>query len=274
LGLCTPCPNYINNLKDSSKKSELYKKYLGNIKKVKRILSGGLTGIKNDYLKKMSFYSKNEKYELAKFYREKIEIIEKLTEKKFRIEEYLKNPNLTSELRAVELKLLKKELKNYKNLKKLERIECFDVAHISGNFTTASMVTFINGAAENNYYKHFRIKQTKKSSDYDSIKEVAKRRYKNIKTWGRPDLILVDGGKSQSKAFFEVFENNVPIVGYAKLSSKLVIPGRINKKLAYTEISINKKAYSNLIIRLSDEAHRFARRYHHMLLKKHYFSKK
>jgi len=82
---------------------------------------------------------------------------------------------------------------------KLKRIECFDIAHISGSYTTASMVTFINGYSDKNYYRHFKIKTNRKSDDISSMKEVAQRRYEHLNDWGKPDAILVDGGVGQLK---------------------------------------------------------------------------
>jgi len=144
----------------------------------------------------------------------------------------------------------------------LNRIECFDVAHLAGTNATASMVTFIKGEADKNFYRHFRIRQSKGNSDTDSLKEVITRRVNHIKDWGRPDLIIVDGGVSQVNAFAKILyikEVNIPVVGIAKNPDRLII-GTQKIKLKDTSL--------HLVSRIRDEAHRFARRYHHMLILK------
>ena len=87
----------------------------------------------------------------------------------------------------------------------MHRIECFDIAHLSGSSATASMVVAIDGQMEHEYYRHFKIKQSKGNSDYDSMKEIAKRRIKHLDDWGKPNLIIVDGGLGQVKIFDKEF---------------------------------------------------------------------
>ena len=140
---------------------------------------------------------------------------------------------------------------------KLNRIECFDVAHLSGTNPTASMVTFINGEPAKEYYRHFKIKKAKGGNDYDSMREVATRRAIHFDDWGKPDLIIVDGGKGQISAF----KINVPVVGIAKNPDRLIIGGN---KIKLTGAALN------LVSHIRDEAHRFARRYHHHLISKVY----
>jgi excinuclease ABC subunit C len=128
------------------------------------------------------------------------------------------------------------------------------------------MVTFINGEADKNYYRHFRIRNKKGSSDTDSILEVAQRRISHFDNWGKPDLIIVDGGKGQVGAFLKSFVDfDIPIIGTAKRSETLVYK---NKKGNFMQIKLPNDRSANLIIRLRNEAHRFARRYHHHLLMK------
>ena len=91
--------------------------------------------------------------------------------------------------------------------------------------------------------------------------EVAIRRVKHISNWGKPNLIVVDGGLAQVKAFNEIFkEKNILVVGIAKHPDRLIFPD--GKKI------ILKGPALRLTQRLRNEAHRFARRYHHILMKK------
>ena len=147
----------------------------------------------------------------------------------------------------------------------IRRIECYDVAHLQGSEPTASMVTFVDGEPEKNLYRQFKIRQKKGNDDVASLKEVAQRRLKHLSDWGVPDLIIVDGGKGQVGVFHEIFqEHNIPVVGLAKRFESVVIP----REDEFIVRKVPKGNALNLVKRLRDEAHRFARRYHHKLLTK------
>jgi excinuclease ABC subunit C len=127
------------------------------------------------------------------------------------------------------------------------------------------MVTFINSSPEKKFYRHFRLLQSK-NNDVESLNEIANRRVKHLKDWGRPDLIVVDGGKGQVNAFKKVFDSlNIPVVGIAKRYEKLIIPLPDRR---YVSIKL-KGDVLNLIQRIRDEAHRFAQKYHHLLVNKY-----
>lgn len=118
---------------------------------------------------------------------------------------------------------------------------------------TASMVVFINGEADKNEYRHFKIRQKNPKSDFDSIKEVSQRR--RHQSWDNPNLIIIDGGKSQINAFETIY----PKIGIAKNPDRLMVG---DKKIKLVGNALN------LVQRLRNEAHRFARRYHHNLISK------
>ncbi len=156
----------------------------------------------------------------------------------------------------------------------LERIECYDVAHLAGISQTASMVTFINAEADKTLYRHFRIRQKNTRSDTDSLTEIARRREKHLTSWGIPNLIIIDGGKGQISSFLKhMSKHNIPIIGITKRNETLVIPIKENGKIQYRNIKLTKGYALNLVQRVRNEAHRFAQRYHHSLLKKELFTK-
>lgn len=210
--------------------------------------------------------SKLKDFEKAAVLRDKIDKLDYITQPAIPIDRFFENPNLAADIRNEEMKKLRDLLKNYIKVgKKLKRIECFDVSHISGVYSTASMVTFVEGEPDKAYYRHFKINQKKSADDISSMKEVAKRRAKHFSGWGVPDLIIVDGGKAQVNAFLGVFKDkDIPVVGLAKKEEKLVIP----KEKNFVQFAVPKGPARNLVQRLRDEAHRFAQRYHHKLLKK------
>lgn len=254
LGLCNPCPNMAVQ---STEYLVHRKTYLKNIRNIKLVLSRKFNVVRKSLEIEMNLLSKEQKYEEAAVIRERIKTLDYITQERIDTQEYLHNPNLVDDIRKDELEALSKVVR----IENLQRIECFDIAHLSGVSATASMVVLTNGEKDNSEYKHFKVKQKNGQSDYDSMREIAQRRLKHLEGWGRPDLIIVDGGLGQVKIFDYVFSSlNIPVVGIAKHPDRLIFPDG-------TKIRLQKDVL-NLVSRIRDEAHRFARRYHHLLLSK------
>jgi excinuclease ABC subunit C len=270
IGLCNPCPSEVTKLQDQQLKVNLRKTYLKNIRKIKSILDGKIENVRKELEREMDEFAKIEDYEEALKVRDQIKRLEYITQPQIPTDYFMENPNLYQDIRKSELTNLKEILKrNGLASQKLNRIECFDIAHLTGVNPTASMVTFIDGEADKKYYRHFKIRQQKGNSDTDSMKEVIKRRKNHFKDWGTPDLIIVDGGKAQVGVFQkELEENEIPIVGIAKRFETLVIPNKANGTTILKEYKLPRSPALNIVQRLRDEAHRFARRYHHKLLSK------
>jgi excinuclease ABC subunit C len=269
IGLCKPCPSEIVSIKNPRKRAEMKEEYKSNIRQIKSILDGKIDKVMKNLRSEMEKYSRSEQFEKASGVRDKIQKLEYITKPQIPAEFYIQNPNLVGEIRAKELKDLLSLLRRHEkpNSKvfisdSLSRIECFDVAHLAGTNPTASMVTFIDGEADKNYYRHFKIKKAKGGDDYESLREVCRRRSKYFEVWGKPDLIIVDGGVGQVAAFSGVLKNKnikIPVVGIAKHPDRLII-GKEKIKLSGPSL--------NLVSRMRDEAHRFAQRYHHKLFAK------
>lgn len=269
LGLCSPCPSQIESEKDEYIKADLIKRYKYNVHMVKLILGRRINKVGKELEKKMQDYSEREEFEKAKEVKEKLEKLNYITQPITPNQDFLENPQLFEDIRNKETRNLQKLLSSNLQVGNLSRIECFDVAHLAGASPTASMVTFIDGVAEKAFYRHFKIYQKKSTSDVDSMKEIVSRRIKHLKDWGEPDLVIVDGGKTQSKVFFEAMEKlQIPVVGLAKRFETLVIPTRTNGKISYTEIRVPEGPSLTLVQRIRNEAHRFARRLHHKLISK------
>ena len=265
LGLCNPCPNYINGIENNDEKKFETARYKRNIRNIKLVLSRKFNVVRKGLESEMNNFSKLQKYEEAKLVRDRIKILDYITQEKTDIAMFVENPNLTEDIRAQEISDLKVLLNTKFNIQSLNRIECFDIAHLQGVSATASMVVLINGEKENSEYKHFKVKQKNGQSDYDSMREIAGRRVKHIEDWGKPDLIIVDGGLGQVKIFNDVFvKNDIPVVGIAKHPDRLVFPDGTKVRL--------KGQSLQLVSRIRDEAHRFARRLHHKLLSKNLLS--
>ena len=112
-----------------------------------------------------------------------------------------------------------------------KRIEGFDVSHLGGTNTVASMVCFVDGKPKRSEYRKFNIKSVDGIDDFASIREVVLRRYKRVKNEKLPipDLILIDGGKGQLSmalsALRELGMDYIPVIGLAKRLEEIYVPG-------------------------------------------------
>jgi len=264
IGLCNPCSSVINSIDDPQLKKELKSLYAKNIAKLSRMLSGQIRTVKKDLQKQLEDFSKNEEFESAKEILEQIKQIDYVLTDIEPASSYITNPNLVEDIYQKELDTLNGLIASHFTIKNLTRIECYDVAHIAGSHPTASMVTFIGGKPDKSLYRQFKVRQTNTSDDFASLKEVLARRRKRFSDWGVPDLIVIDGGKGQLSTI-AAFIDEVPVVGLAKRFETLVF---LNDDGSFTEKRVPKGPALNLLQRMRDEAHRFARRYHHKLVSK------
>ena len=150
------------------------------------------------------------------------------------------------------------------------RMECYDISHIQGTNTVASMVTFINGVSKKSEYKKFKIKSAEgKPDDFLSMKEVLTRRLNRLgeKGWDKPDLIIIDGGKGQLSSVMQIVEelgvSGIDFVSLAKQQEEVFLPGQSQSIMLPRE-----SGALFLIQRIRDEAHRFAITYHRKLRSK------
>ena len=156
----------------------------------------------------------------------------------------------------------KLNLKNFPN-----RIECYDISHIQGTNTVASMVVFQNGLPKKTAYRKFKIKSTEgKPDDFLSMKEVLTRRLSKLgqPKWEKPDLIIIDGGKGQLSSVMQIVSEfdikDIDFVSLAKREEEVFLPNQSNSILLPRE---SNALY--LFQRIRDEAHRFAITYHREL---------
>lgn len=258
LGLC-PCPQVT--------KDENYKK---TIKHIIKFLNGNTKLLINDLNKERDNYSKQEDFENASLIQKKINAITLITSPFYRPFEYENNPNFKSDVRQSELNSLVEILNNNGvAVQKLDRIECYDISNISGTNSTASMVVLTNGEKDTQSYRRFKIKKfyNNKPNDFAMMQEVLERRLKHLE-WPMPDLIVVDGGKGQvssAKKILDEISSNISLIGLAKREETIITSN-------LEEIKLPKDSKALLtIIRIRDEAHRFAITYHKKLRSKSIF---
>ena len=158
------------------------------------------------------------------------------------------------------------ELGRYLGLKNPpNRMECFDISHIQGSETVASMVVFEGGLPKKSDYRRFKINSTEgKPDDFLSMREVTQRRYGDLPEEELPDLIVIDGGKGQLSSALEIIRGaghkDVPVVGLAKQFELVFREGESDPVVLPRH---SQALY--LIERIRDEAHRFAITYHRNL---------
>jgi excinuclease ABC subunit C len=171
------------------------------------------------------------------------------------------------------------------------RIECYDISNIQGTNSVASMVVFVEGRAKKSEYRHFKIRFDAGANDFAMMQETLRRRLRYLRPdtnapgeaaaesiaqddralarqlvkkerfHKRPDLLLIDGGKGQLNAVVEVLEEldlwGIPVAGLAKEHEWLFVPGQ-------PEPIVLPPASPplHLVMRIRDEAHRFAVEFH------------
>jgi excinuclease ABC subunit C len=160
------------------------------------------------------------------------------------------------------------------------RIECFDIAHIQGTDTVASMVTFVDGVPARSLYRKFKIKSVD-NNDFAAMYEVLTRRFKrrgdatgDDPAWGVPDLLVIDGGKGQlAMAVAALTDLGVPlggehgleVIGLAKERELEAgsAPDRIYRRTVKDSIPLRQNSPELYVLaRIRDEAHRFANTFH------------
>ena len=143
-------------------------------------------------------------------------------------------------------------------------IECYDISHIQGTNTVASMVVFQNGLPKKTAYRKFKVRSTEgKPDDFLSMKEVLSRRLARLgePKWEKPDLIIIDGGKGQLSSVMQIVEGigvqGIDFVSLAKREEEVFLPHQSESILLPRD---SNALY--LIQRIRDEAHRFAITFH------------
>jgi len=145
-----------------------------------------------------------------------------------------------------------------------ERIECFDISHIQGAETVASMVVWEDGKMKKSDYRKFIIRTVEGVDDFASMREVVTRRYKRVQDEQKtmPSLVLIDGGLGQLHAAAEALESleviNQPLAAIAKREEILYVYGQEKDPIALDHHS----PVLHLIQMIRDEAHRFAVTFH------------
>ena len=254
--------------------------YRANLRKLIQIISGKRTQVIRDLERDMKSAAKTQQYERAARIRNQLRILNSLNQQIiFSDKEFL---DISKDHALSELVVLL-GLESFP-----KRIEGFDISHQQGTDVVASMVVFTNGVSNKAEYRKFKTK-INHNNDFYNMHETIKRRLseKNIKAWGKPNLMLIDGGKGQLDAALRARDemncHAIPCIGLAKREEQIVIaPTRSNVTLDKATVEsqrgyitetadftlINLPHTTNLVKllqRIRDESHRFAVSYHSVL---------
>ena len=155
------------------------------------------------------------------------------------------------------------------------RIECYDISNIQGEMAVGSRVVFVDGRPERSLYRRYRIKGVLQSDDFAMMREVLSRRFKPESEEEKPDLIVVDGGLGQLGVLIAVLDElAVSGVEAAGLAKSRVVQDMESEEIRKSDERVFRPGRKNaislrqnsapllLLVRIRDEAHRFAITYH------------
>lgn len=263
--------------------------YKGILRKLIRYIEGGRKVLTKELEKEMSAAAKRHDFESAASLRNKLRDLHELQSRiMFGDKEFMD----ISKDKALS------DLVDLLGLNKIPvRIEGYDISHMSGTNVVASMVVFSNGASDRASYRKFKTR-IEHNNDFYNMNETLTRRLseKNLKSWGTPDLILIDGGKGQLDAALKARDSfdqptqghtlersKIPFIGLAKREEQIVIhhqksgvvinreklqelDGYITVTDDFTLINLPHSTHIiKLLQRIRDESHRFAISYHTVL---------
>ena len=238
--------------------------YRKSLRKLASYIKGNRKAVQSDIEKEMKTAANMHEFERAKILRDQLRNLSELQRQiVFSREEFL---DISKDKALSGLK----ELLDLSEVPR--RIEAYDVSHISGTNNVASMVVTTNGVADRRQYRKFKLRLPG-NNDTAHLRETIERRLKHLESWGRPNLIILDGGIPQMSAVSDLLTTaKIPFIGRNKSGDHtrnadvvIVVPDGDS----YREIPLSSGDHvAKLIARLDDEAHRFAISYHQSLRSK------
>ncbi len=269
LGLCPGLEENKTSLSD----------YRANLRQLMRYIKGERTALLRDIEKSMNTASKKKDYEAAAKYRNQLLALRSLSNRIIFSDK--ENLEMSKDQGLAGLT----DILGLTNIPR--RIEGYDISHMQGTNNTASMVVFINGIPDKVSYRKFKMRLPG-NNDFGHMEETITRRLseKNLKTWPKPDLILIDGGKGQLSSAIKARDKlgmEIPFIGLAKREEEIVVDNQnsnlsINREIlkAHRAIIADSGNFSAILLpkdspvikllqRIRDESHRFAVSYHTVL---------
>jgi len=223
--------------------------YKTSLKQLTRYFEGGRKAIIRDIEKQMQQAAKSQNFENAARYRNKLNDLKALQQRiMFGDKEFLDISKDKALILLRDLFLMEKVP---------VRIEGFDISHMSGTNVVASQVVFLNGVSSRSDYRKYKTK-LEQNDDYANMYETIFRRLspKNIKAWGMPQLLLIDGGKGQLESAIKAMEAqslHIPVISIAKREEEVIVHAtRSNIDTTYIE-SVRKQAQAGIFVERSND---------------------
>ncbi len=258
------------------------KEYRANLRLLMSYIEGNRVKLIAELEKDMLKAAKNKEFEKASSYRNKLFALKALTKQRLFTDS--ETIDISKDLAITGLV----DLLTLQNTPR--RIEGYDISHMQGTDNVASMVVFKNGLPEKSEYRKFKLR-IPGNNDFAHMEEALTRRLspKNVKAWGLPNLILIDGGRGQLSSAIKArnaMGYSIPMVGLAKRDEEIVVDiegsnVEINYEEAKTQLAIIRPSDKfvklmlppnadivKLLQRIRDESHRFAVSYHTILKRK------
>lgn len=262
LGLCDPCPAVIVRMTGDAKK-DCTRKYRNNMRLLRALFEGKTRWLATVYEKEMHVYAEKQEFEKAHLVKERLNLLNGLSAHRYDPQVFIDQG--AEDIYEQELQEFTTSIKElYPYISTLHRIECFDVSNLFGAQAVASMVVLINGRPQKSEYRKFRIKTVRGISDVAMMREALTRRLRHTE-WAYPQFLLVDGGKTQVTEAREVLSEagiSIPLAGLAKREEELIIPRESGFEVL--RLPLSGRAIK-IVMRIRDEAHRFAITYHRNL---------
>lgn len=238
--------------------------YRRDIKRLEMFLDGRKQALLEEMRQEMHKAAQDRRYEAAARLRDEIHLLETL-DRRGQIDKHAQ-----PEVFYIDPKKGLEGLRRVLRLPSAPRtLEAVDIAHLAGNETVASVVQFLDGLPFKPGYRRYRIRLADRSDDYASIREVVARRFQRLSEDQAPfpDILLIDGGKGQlaaaQAAFHQIGVTPPTLISLAK-KEELVF--RVDSA---QPLRLRRRSYSLRLLQYArDEAHRFARHYHHILRRK------
>jgi len=230
-----------------------------NIQYIKRFLQGDYKTVLNELKRELRKESKNLEYEKAAKTRDRLKYYEYLSTK------YKSSQELILDIGEIEkggfsskylIDILSFYFPKLKDTSPTKfRIEFFDISNTGSEIIVGSQITMVGERFDKDNYRKYKIRNQKKQNDFSAMFQMLSRRMNNISKWGKPDLIVIDGGKGQLSSVLPAIQPfDIPVISIAKREEILFLKHK--DKYVKLELAKSDPALS-IIIKGRDETHRF-----------------
>ena len=237
--------------------------YRQNIGKIKKLLNGKIKILNKQLNREMKQASHDNNFEKAIIFRNQITSINYVVSGWNQLHNFLDIVKLPEDGQSNAII----ELQTTLNISPINRIECFDISQLGSKYFVGAMTVWYQGHIDHSQYRKFKIKTKQTIDDQYMIKEIIYRRLQHP-NWGKPDLIIVDGGKPQVSSVNSLpltLLTDIQLIGLAKKNETIIIKTKNN----WQQINLPHNSHAlRLLQLLRNEAHRFANKYRKELIKK------